>query len=125
MLLDLGAVFYLLIRENGLTRMFLDMFRPFYHTNLHGHRIQKIGLLSHVVICSNGILEGKRMTKFSADRLLLFGATGDLSRRKLLPSLCALDADGLLPKNLAIIGTARSDMQDNTFREMALSLIHI
>ena len=36
------------------------------------------------------------MTQFTADRLLLFGATGDLARRKLLPSLCALDADGLL-----------------------------
>jgi len=59
------------------------------------------------------------MTGFAADRLLLFGATGDLSRRKLLPSLCALDADGLLPENLAIIGTARSDLDDAGFREMA------
>lgn len=57
--------------------------------------------------------------KFTADRLLLFGATGDLSRRKLLPSLCALDADGLLPENLAIIGTARSDIDDAAFRDMA------
>ena len=59
------------------------------------------------------------MTGFAADRLLLFGATGDLSRRKLLPSLCALDADGLLPENLAIIGTARSDIDDAGFRDMA------
>ncbi|MEL7219199.1 MAG: glucose-6-phosphate dehydrogenase, partial [Pseudomonadota bacterium] len=55
----------------------------------------------------------------SADRLLLFGATGDLSRRMLLPSLCAMDADGLLPENLRIIGTARSDMTDQDFRQMA------
>lgn len=59
------------------------------------------------------------MTEFAADRLLLFGATGDLSRRKLLPSLCALDADGLLPENLAIIGTARSDLDDAGFCDMA------
>ena len=59
------------------------------------------------------------MTEFAADRLLLFGATGDLSRRKLLPSLCALDADGLLPEKLAIIGTARSEMTDGEFRNMA------
>ena len=59
------------------------------------------------------------MTEFAADRLLLFGATGDLSRRKLLPSLCALDADGLLPERLAIIGTARSEMSDGEFRNMA------
>ncbi|HEX8056939.1 MAG TPA: hypothetical protein VF481_09765, partial [Novosphingobium sp.] len=43
---------------------------------------------------------------FTADRLLLFGATGDLSKRMLLPSLCALCADGLLPDSLEIIGTA-------------------
>ncbi len=59
------------------------------------------------------------MTDFAADRLLLFGATGDLARRKLLPSLCALCADGLLPENLAIIGTARSEIDDAGFREMA------
>ena len=58
-------------------------------------------------------------SQFAADRLLLFGATGDLSRRKLLPSLCALDADGLLPENLAIVGTARSNMDDAAFREMS------
>ena len=55
----------------------------------------------------------------SADRLLLFGATGDLSRRMLLPSLCALDADRLLPENLSIVGTARSEMTDQEFRQMA------
>lgn len=55
----------------------------------------------------------------SADRLLLFGATGDLARRMLLPSLCALDADGLLHEDLVIIGTARSEMDDGAFREMA------
>ncbi|MEO1488292.1 MAG: glucose-6-phosphate dehydrogenase, partial [Pseudomonadota bacterium] len=59
------------------------------------------------------------MSDFAADRLLLFGATGDLSRRKLMPSLCALDADGLLPESLAIIGTARSDLSDSEFRDMA------
>ncbi len=57
--------------------------------------------------------------KLSADRLLLFGATGDLSRRMLLPSLCALDADGLLSPDLKIIGTARSEMDDAEFRNMA------
>lgn len=59
------------------------------------------------------------MNEFFADRLLLFGATGDLARRKLLPSLCALDADGLLPEKLAIIGTARSQLDDAQFRDMA------
>lgn len=64
-------------------------------------------------------MEQTSASAFWADRLLLFGATGDLSRRKLLPSLCALDADGLLPEDLKIIGTARSDLNDASFRSMA------
>ncbi len=54
-----------------------------------------------------------------ADRLLLFGATGDLARRMLLPSLCALNADGLLDKNLRIVGTARSQLSDAEYRDLA------
>ncbi|MBA4045369.1 MAG: glucose-6-phosphate dehydrogenase, partial [Erythrobacter sp.] len=53
---------------------------------------------------------------FTADRLLLFGATGDLAQRMLLPSLFALDADGLLAPDLKIIGTARSQMTDSEYR---------
>ena len=56
---------------------------------------------------------------FTADRLLLFGATGDLAQRMLLPSLAALDADGLLAEDLIIIGTARSVMDDAAFRSFA------
>ncbi|MBP6441570.1 MAG: glucose-6-phosphate dehydrogenase, partial [Sphingorhabdus sp.] len=51
--------------------------------------------------------------------LLLFGATGDLSRRMLLPSLYALHADGLIQPNLRIFGTARSPLTDDSFRDMA------
>ncbi|MFM2236475.1 MAG: hypothetical protein RL209_509, partial [Pseudomonadota bacterium] len=51
--------------------------------------------------------------------LLLFGATGDLSRRMLLPSLYALHADGLIHSNLRIFGTARSTLTDDAFRDMA------
>src|SRR6476646_3935734 len=51
--------------------------------------------------------------------LLMFGATGDLARRMLLPSLYGLDADGLLPDHLRIISTARSDLDDAGFRNRA------
>ncbi len=54
-----------------------------------------------------------------ADTLILFGATGDLSQRMLLPSLCALDADDLLDPDLRIIGTARSPMEVHEFRNFA------
>jgi glucose-6-phosphate 1-dehydrogenase len=55
----------------------------------------------------------------SCSALLLFGATGDLARRKLLPSLYALHEDGLINEHLRIIGTARSDMDDAGYRDMA------
>src|SRR3954453_3704804 len=54
-----------------------------------------------------------------ASTLLLFGATGDLARRMLLPSLYGLDSDGLLPDDLRIVGTARTDLDDAAYRERA------
>ncbi|WP_347302077.1 glucose-6-phosphate dehydrogenase [Croceibacterium sp. TMG7-5b_MA50] len=55
----------------------------------------------------------------AAGTLLLFGATGDLSQRMLLPSLCALAADDLLPEGLRIVGTARHGYSDAEFRNFA------
>ena len=54
-----------------------------------------------------------------AATLLLFGATGDLARRMLLPSLYGLDADGLLPKELRILATARTSMNEEAYRQLA------
>ncbi len=54
-----------------------------------------------------------------AQTLLLFGATGDLSRRMLLPSLCALHAEHLVSEDLRIVGTARSELSDSEFRNFA------
>ena len=56
---------------------------------------------------------------FTADRLLLFGATGDLAQRMLLPSLCALHADKLVAEDLQIVGTARQALDDASFRNFA------
>jgi glucose-6-phosphate 1-dehydrogenase len=58
-----------------------------------------------------------------ASTLLMFGATGDLARRMLLPSLFGLDSDGLLPDALRIIGTARTELDDEAFRQRALQAI--
>lgn len=56
---------------------------------------------------------------FVADKLILFGATGDLARRMLLPALAALDAEGLVADDLRIIATARSEHDDASFRALA------
>ena len=56
-------------------------------------------------------------------QLLLFGATGDLSRRMLLPALYGLDAEGLLPADLSIVATARSEMDHAAFRASAIAAL--
>jgi glucose-6-phosphate 1-dehydrogenase len=49
--------------------------------------------------------------------LVVFGATGDLFKRKLLPALYNLSALGLLPADFAVVGIARSgDLDDEAFR---------
>ena len=63
------------------------------------------------------------MTAHKVSTLLLFGATGDLSHRMLLPSLYGLHADGLLPDDLAILGTARTEMDDAGFQQTALDAL--
>jgi len=50
--------------------------------------------------------------------LVVFGATGDLSLRKLFPSLLHRYLDGQIPKNSRIIGVARADLDTAAFRQM-------
>lgn len=51
--------------------------------------------------------------------IVVFGANGDLSRRKLLPALYHLAAEGLMPERYAIIGNSRTEMDDWGFRDFA------
>jgi Glucose-6-phosphate dehydrogenase, NAD binding domain len=51
--------------------------------------------------------------------IVLFGATGDLAQRKLLPGLFHLFAAGLLPGKCRIIGSARRALTSPQFREHA------
>jgi glucose-6-phosphate 1-dehydrogenase len=49
--------------------------------------------------------------------LVVFGASGDLTQRKLMPALYSLAFRDLLPEKFAIVGAARSDESDDEFRE--------
>ena len=51
--------------------------------------------------------------------LTVFGASGDLARRKLLPALYDLAYEGLLPERYAIVGSGGSRLDDAGFRERA------
>src|ERR1700722_11324137 len=48
--------------------------------------------------------------------VVIFGATGDLTHRKLIPALYNLAADGDLPSSLTVVGFARRDKTDGQFR---------
>ncbi|MBW6480266.1 MAG: glucose-6-phosphate dehydrogenase [Bacteroidales bacterium] len=48
--------------------------------------------------------------------LVIFGATGDLTRRKLMPALFAMEAQNLLPEKFQILGVGRTDLSDDSFR---------
>src|SRR5437870_3556769 len=48
--------------------------------------------------------------------IVIFGATGDLTHRKLIPALYNLAADGELPPAVAVVGFARREKSDDEFR---------
>jgi glucose-6-phosphate 1-dehydrogenase len=50
--------------------------------------------------------------------MVIFGATGDLANRKLLPAIYNLAAQRLLPAGFAVIGVARDDRSDADFRKL-------
>jgi glucose-6-phosphate 1-dehydrogenase len=50
---------------------------------------------------------------------VIFGVTGDLAHRKLLPAIYNLGKRGLLPNRFAVVGYARREMSDEAFREQA------
>jgi glucose-6-phosphate 1-dehydrogenase len=51
--------------------------------------------------------------------VVLFGATGDLARRKLLPGLFRLADAGLMPERYRIVGASRASLDDGEFRSFA------
>ena len=50
--------------------------------------------------------------------LVVFGATGDLSRRKLMPAIYQLAKDGLLPDHFDLLGVGRDSYDDEAFRSL-------
>jgi glucose-6-phosphate 1-dehydrogenase len=71
----------------------------------------------------NPLVEGLERLPVHPTALVIFGATGDLARRKLLPALYNLAHEGALPLRFALVGSARSEMTDDEFRELALDSV--
>lgn len=57
--------------------------------------------------------------------LVIFGASGDLTKRKLIPALYELHTQQLLPEKLAVLGVSRTDLSDSDFREKMKEFLSI
>jgi glucose-6-phosphate 1-dehydrogenase len=71
----------------------------------------------------NPLSEGLERLPVHPTTFVIFGATGDLSRRKLLPAVYNLAHEGALPERFAIVGMSRSAMSDEEFRGQAEAAI--
>ncbi|WP_372775118.1 glucose-6-phosphate dehydrogenase [Mangrovibacterium sp.] len=57
------------------------------------------------------------MNQTKSQILVIFGASGDLTKRKLIPALYELYRQKLLPKKFAVLGVSRTELSDESFRE--------
>src|SRR5947207_14441878 len=67
----------------------------------------------------NPLTEGLERRPAHPTTLALFGATGDLAKRKLLPAIYNLAHEGALPERFNLIGISRGDIGDDGFRQIA------
>jgi glucose-6-phosphate 1-dehydrogenase len=71
----------------------------------------------------NPLTEGLERLPVHPTTLVIFGATGDLSKRKLLPAIYNLAHEGALPETFFLVGCSRSDMPHGDFRALAIEAI--
>ncbi len=55
--------------------------------------------------------------------LIIFGASGDLTKRKLIPALYDLFRQNLMPKRFAVLGASRSSLSEEEFRQQAVEYL--
>src|SRR5271156_599735 len=72
---------------------------------------------------SNPLTEGLERLPVHPTALVVFGATGDLAKRKLLPAIYNLAHDGALPERFYLVGVSRGEMTHDEYREMAVDAI--
>jgi glucose-6-phosphate 1-dehydrogenase len=68
---------------------------------------------------ANPLVEGLERLPVHPTSLVIFGATGDLAHRKLLPALYNLAHEGALPERFELIGVSRSEMSHEDFQSSA------
>ncbi len=76
-------------------------------------------VISETEVGENPLVEGLERLPVHPTTLVIFGGTGDLAHRKLLPALYNLAHEGGLPERFELIGIARRDQANEDFRAMA------
>src|SRR3954468_23173654 len=71
----------------------------------------------------NPLVEGLERLPVHPTTMVIFGATGDLAKRKLLPALYNLPHEGALPERFNLIGVSRGELSDEQFQEEARQAI--
>jgi glucose-6-phosphate 1-dehydrogenase len=71
----------------------------------------------------NPLAAGLERLPVAPTNLVIFGATGDLAKRKLLPALYNLAHEGALPGQFNLIGVSRGELSNDAYREMAAESI--
>ena len=71
------------------------------------------------VTAENPLVEGLERLPVHPTVLVIFGATGDLAHRKLLPALYNLAHEGSLPERFELVGVARRDQPGDDFQQIA------
>ena len=80
--------------------------------------------MSTAVTKPNPLAEGLHDYRVAeASIMVIFGATGDLSSKKLLPAIYNLAKQRLLPAGFAVVGAAIDDLSDDAFRKRAADVI--
>jgi len=67
----------------------------------------------------NPLVEGLERLPIHPTTMVIFGGTGDLSHRKLLPAIYNLAHEGALPERFNLIAVSRSDIAHDDYRTMA------
>ncbi len=76
--------------------------------------------LRHVSVTTDSAKQDRAAQPVKTDQVIvLFGATGDLAKRKLLPGMFHLSQVGLMPEGFRIIGAARHPISTDEFRDLA------
>jgi glucose-6-phosphate 1-dehydrogenase len=80
-------------------------------------------MMATATVPENPLLAGLERLPVHPTTLVIFGATGDLAKRKLLPAIYNLAHEGGLPERFHLIGSSRSAMSDEDFRTLAADAI--